>query len=91
MDNGSFKMLNKIKESNGTCINGYFSKCSKILNTFLFLLSNKMLVFRAGIHKMLILENMSQTGKTMIRLLLKKQSDLGLPSLSRLFRQASSV
>ena len=29
-------------------------KFSKISNTFLFLFSNKMLVFRAGIHKMLI-------------------------------------
>ena len=27
-------------------------KCSKILNTFLFLLSNKILVFRAVFHKM---------------------------------------
>ena len=26
----------------------------KILNTFLFLFSNKMLVFRAGIHKFLV-------------------------------------
>ena len=30
------------------------SKCSKNSNTFLFLFSNKMLVFRAGIHKMLV-------------------------------------
>ena len=30
-----------------------YSKCSKILNTFLFLFSNKMLVIKAGIHKML--------------------------------------
>ena len=30
-----------------------YSKCSKISNTFLFLFSNKMLVFRAGIHKFL--------------------------------------
>ena len=32
-----------------------------------------------------------QTGKTPIRLLLQKQSDLGLPCLSRLFWQAISV
>ena len=32
----------------------YHGKCSKILITFLFLFSNKMLVFRAGIHKILI-------------------------------------
>ena len=29
-------------------------KCPKILNSFPLLFSNKMLVFRAGIHKMLI-------------------------------------
>ena len=31
-----------------------YSNCSKISNTFLFLFSNKMLVFRAGIHIMLL-------------------------------------
>ena len=31
-----------------------YHKCSKILNTFLVLFSNKLLVFRAGIHKMLV-------------------------------------
>ena len=31
-----------------------YGKCSKISNTFLFLFSNKMLVFRAGIHKFLV-------------------------------------
>ena len=31
-----------------------YSKCSKISNTFLFLFSNKMLVIRTGIHKMLV-------------------------------------
>ena len=31
-----------------------YSKCSKISNTFLFLYSNKRLVFRAGIHKMFV-------------------------------------
>ena len=29
-------------------------KCSKISNTFLFLFSNKLLVIKAGIHKMLV-------------------------------------
>ena len=29
-------------------------KCSKISNTFLFLFSNKMLVIRAGSHKMVV-------------------------------------
>ena len=32
----------------------YYGKCYKILNTFLFRLSNKMLFFRAGIHKMVV-------------------------------------
>ena len=31
----------------------HYDKWSKFFNTFLFLFSNKMLVFRAGIHKML--------------------------------------
>ena len=47
-----------------------------------------MLVIRAGIHK--ILEIM-QTGMTLIRLLLQKQSDLGLCYLSRPFWQATTV
>ena len=29
-----------------------YGKCSKILNAFLLLFSNKMLLFNAGIHKM---------------------------------------
>ena len=29
-----------------------YGRCSKILNTFLFLFPNEMLVFIAGIHKM---------------------------------------
>ena len=40
-------------------------------------------------NKMLVTEK--QTGKTLIRLLLKKQSDLGLPCLSRLLWQATTV
>ena len=31
-----------------------YSKCSKISNTFLILFSNTMLIFRAGIHKVLV-------------------------------------
>ena len=31
-----------------------YGKCSKILNTFLFLFTNKMLFFRAGCHKILV-------------------------------------
>ena len=34
-------------------LNLVYGKCSNISNTFLFLFSNKMLVFRAGIHKFL--------------------------------------
>ena len=41
------------------------SKCSKILNTFLFLFSKKILVFRAVIHKKLV---RIPTDKTLIRL-----------------------
>ena len=44
--------------------------------------SNKMFVFRAGIHKMRV---RIANRKTLIRLLLQKQSDLGLPCLSRSF------
>ena len=33
-----------------------YGKCSKISNTFLILFSNKMLMFRAGIHKILVRE-----------------------------------
>ena len=47
-----------------------------------------MMAFKAGIHKLLI---RITTGKTPIRLLLQKQSDLGLPCLSRPFGQATSV
>ena len=46
----------------------YYGECSKILNTFLFLFSNKMLVFRARIHKMLVRianrEDSDQTAST---------------------------
>ena len=41
-----------------------------------------MLVFRAGKHKLLV---RIANGKTLIRLLLQKQSDLGLLCLSRQF------
>ena len=39
-----------------------------------------MLIIRAGIYKMLV--RIAKTGKTLIRLLLQKQSDLGLRYLS---------
>ena len=45
-----------------------------------FLFLNKMLVIRAGTHKILVRK---QKGQTLIRLLLEKQSDLGLHCLSR--------
>ena len=54
----------------------YYSKCSNFSNTFLFLFSNKMLVIRAGIHK--IIFRIAKLG-----MLLQKQSDLVLHCLSR--------
>ena len=35
-------------------VSGIYGKCSKISNTFLFQSSNEMLVFMAGIHKMVV-------------------------------------
>ena len=47
-----------------------YGKCSKISNTFLFLFSNKMLVLRAGIHKMLVRitnwENPDRSGSALL-------------------------
>ena len=57
-------------------------ECSKISNSFHALFSNKMLVVNARTHKFL---PEKQAGKTLIRLLLQKQSDLGLRCLSRAF------
>ena len=57
-----------------------YCKFSIISSNFLFLISNKMLVIMAGYHKKSLSER--QTGKSPIRLLLGKQSDLGLPYLS---------
>ena len=59
----------------------------KYLNTFPFLFPNKMFAIRAWLTKCL---SEKQTGKTLIRLLLKKQSGLGLPCLSRLLWQATN-
>ena len=62
--------------------------CSKILNTFLFLLSTKIFVIKARIHKMLVkIANRID----LIRLLLQKQSDLGLLCLFRSFGQTTGV
>ena len=42
-----------------------YGKCSEILKLFLFLLSNKMQVIRAGIHKMLVRKaNREDPGRT---------------------------
>ena len=60
----------------------------KFRTFFSFLFSNKIFVFKHGICKMLVRK---QTGKTLLRLLLQKQSDLGLCCLSRPFWQAASV
>ena len=58
-----------------------YGKRYKIFNTFLFLFSNEILVFRTGIHKMLVrIENREDPDQT-----LKKQSDLVLLCLSRTF------
>ena len=43
-----------MKSVHNTLLSHWYGKCSKISNTFLFLFSNKMLVFRAGIRKMLV-------------------------------------
>ena len=64
-----------------------YCKCSKVSNTFLFLFSNEMLVTRAELDKMLVIK----TGKILIRLLLKKQSDRSLHCLCKSFGQATSV
>ena len=59
-----------------------YGKRSKILNTFLFLFSNKMLVFRAGIWKILArIANREDPDQ----LSFLKQSNLGLHCLSRPF------
>ena len=50
-----------------------YGECSKILNTFYVLFSNKAMLIRAGIHKILMrIPNREDPD-------LKKQSDLGLP------------
>ena len=66
-----------------------YSKCSKISNSFHFLhvSSNKLLVIRAGNHKMLVRIDSKDLNQTSS----KKQSDLDLCCVYRPFRQASSV
>ena len=62
-----------------------YSKCFAISNTFLFLFSNKMLVIRAGNHKMLVRiankEGFDQTASSL----------LGFCCLSGPIWQATSV
>ena len=60
-----------------------YGKYSKISNSSLFLFTKINKVFRAGIHKRLV--SIAKTGKTLIRLLLQKQSDMGLLCLPTLF------
>ena len=66
-----------------------YCKCSKISNIFLFLFSFKMLLFRAGIPKMLVRianrEDPDQTSEV------QRHSGLGLSCLSRHFLLATSV
>ena len=65
-------------------VNSSYSKCSKILNTFLSFLIKKLAINQKCFSE-------KQTGETLIRLLLKKKSDLGLPCLSGLIWQATTV
>ena len=65
----------------------YYGKCSKISNTFLFLFSNKILLIRAGIHKMLVrIANREDPDQTAY----SKVSGLSLHYLCRPFWQATS-
>ena len=61
-----FRIMHPLKRKSPSST--YSGKCSKILNTFLFLVSNKMLLFMAGIHKMLVRianrENPDQTASS---------------------------
>ena len=69
----------------------YYSKCSKIPNTFPILFSTKLLVIRAGIHIFLIrIANREGPDQTAC-LLLQNQSDLGLSCLPRPFWLTASV
>ena len=56
-----------------------YGNCSKISNTFHFQFSTKLLIIRAGIHKMLV------------RIANSKDLDLGLSCLYRPFSQETSV
>ena len=55
-----------------------YGRCTKNSNSFLFLLSNNILVIRADIHKMLARITNREDPE-------QKQSDLGLNCLSRPF------
>ena len=60
-----FRIMDPLKRKSPSSTYG---KCSKILNTFLFLVSNKLLLFMAGYHKMLVrtanTENPDQTASS---------------------------
>ena len=62
--------------------------CSKISKAFLF--CSQIKCWLSGLEYTKYLSEL-QTGKTLIRLLLQKQSDLGLHCLSRTFWHATSV
>ena len=66
----------------------HYGNRSTISNTFLSLSLIKCWKSGVGLIKCL---SEWQTGKTLIRLLLQKQSDLGMSCLSKLFWQATSV
>ena len=74
--------------SHDFCVVICISKCSKISNTFPFLSSKHVGYLGWNSQNN---SHAKQTGKTLIRLLLQKQSDQGLPCLSRLLWQATTV
>ena len=60
---------------NSYTTNTAYGKCFKILNAFLILIPNKMLVFKAGINKMLF---RLASSANPVQKVLQKESDLGL-------------
>ena len=72
-------MLAHFSKVSYTYISSWYSKSSKILNTFFFLVSNEIMVIRAGIYKMFARKvNRGDPDQTAS----SKQSDLGLHCLS---------
>ena len=61
-------MLTALIHANGLTFLICYDKCFYISKTFLFLFSNKLLIIRAGIHKILVritnMENPNQTASS---------------------------